>query len=355
MCVVGRQSVAADSVEAIKKELRAYVASTFDRIAGIDIEYIKTSHLQGKSASVSTHRFSMHGGDRERENQHRTSAYSEVKQFRHRCFSRRAAIMGAVAIKVPCTRKYIPAVRVGILQVEGRHCERTVLAALRTDSQFICRTLSTREICECGIHGIDVVVVPGGSALRQSDELGAPGRHELKQFVSRGGGYFGICAGAFLALAGDDRMLGLLNARHRRLQGTIRLPNWGSVSIERRPVGEVKIELTTLGRTVLSLSQVTWPQMYVGGPIMEVNLSRESSGCEGCAPPLVLARYISEQYAFDVQRGTMLDTPAIVYGRFGNGRVVVSGSHPEAIPESFSLMKRGVLLSAAGEDGLDSC
>lgn len=46
----------------------------------------------------------------------------------------------------------------------------------------------------------DVLLVPGGSAAVDARLLGETGRKAVRDFVWHGGGYCGVCAGAFLAL-----------------------------------------------------------------------------------------------------------------------------------------------------------
>lgn len=58
------------------------------------------------------------------------------------------------------------------------------------------------EECHEGDHRrvFDVLVVPGGSSVEYSLRLGEQGRAAVLRFIHHGGGYCGICAGAFLAL-----------------------------------------------------------------------------------------------------------------------------------------------------------
>ena len=55
---------------------------------------------------------------------------------------------------------------------------------------------------------IDVVVFPGGSSKKQSRILSGVGQRKLMEFVRDGGGFVGICAGAYLA---STRQMGLMN------------------------------------------------------------------------------------------------------------------------------------------------
>ena len=47
------------------------------------------------------------------------------------------------------------------------------------------------------IEGADGLLVPGGFAPHWSDALGDEGERIIKQIVSSGGGYVGLCAGAY--------------------------------------------------------------------------------------------------------------------------------------------------------------
>ena len=64
-----------------------------------------------------------------------------------------------------------------------------------------------------GLGEFDVAVFSGGSGGRQSGALGEAGRRAVREFVEEGGGYVGICAGAYLACSGFDWGVGVLNAR----------------------------------------------------------------------------------------------------------------------------------------------
>ena len=64
-----------------------------------------------------------------------------------------------------------------------------------------CGIAFSSEVCTGGLDGVHVLVVPGGSSLMDWRLLGKPGRWALRRFVEAGGGYVGICAGAFLGLA----------------------------------------------------------------------------------------------------------------------------------------------------------
>ena len=55
------------------------------------------------------------------------------------------------------------------------------------------------EIVSGALKDYDVIIFPGGSGMAQSLSLGEDGRAAVVDFVKNGGGYIGICAGAYLA------------------------------------------------------------------------------------------------------------------------------------------------------------
>jgi hypothetical protein len=84
---------------------------------------------------------------------------------------------------------------------------------LRPEDGFVCEPLSGEAIRAGRTQEFDVIIVPGGNMGQQSAALGGDGRDKLRDYVRSGGGYVGICAGAFLATTDDDSMLKLINAR----------------------------------------------------------------------------------------------------------------------------------------------
>ena len=81
----------------------------------------------------------------------------------------------------------------------------------------------------------DVVVFSGGSGSAQAEAIGEAGRKNVRDYVRSGGGYVGICAGAYLACSNFKWGLGILNA--------------GTVSNKwQRGQGFVDLQITEIGR-----------------------------------------------------------------------------------------------------------
>lgn len=61
-----------------------------------------------------------------------------------------------------------------------------------------CKIAVVTVITEKVLAYCDMFVMPGGDARMLQESIGATGAHLLKQYISRGGRYFGICAGMYL-------------------------------------------------------------------------------------------------------------------------------------------------------------
>jgi len=73
---------------------------------------------------------------------------------------------------------------------------RAIVAQLQKDGK--CSVITMDHIPTELITHFDAVIFPGGSARTQSETIGRGGREKIIEFVKNGGGYLGICAGAYL-------------------------------------------------------------------------------------------------------------------------------------------------------------
>jgi len=160
------------------------------------------------------------------------------------------------------------------------------------------------------LTNFDVVVFTGGSAGAQAKALGSIGRDKVKQFVERGGGYMGICAGAYLAMNGFDWGIPVLDA-------DLVSEKW------ERGEGNVKIELTAKGHEILHDTNQLFEVHYENGPLLKPAKSGKLPDFE------TLAVFRTELAGHGSPVGAMVNTPAIVSGTCGKGRVIVISPHPE--------------------------
>ncbi len=185
----------------------------------------------------------------------------------------------------------------------------------------------------------DVLIFPGGRAHKQADALGEQGRRAVKDFIRSGGGYVGICAGAFLASAQYEWSLGFVNTR--TLHGDREMPGIGIRSMADRGPGSVPIELTPEGRSVFGDGSGLLDVSFAGGPVFPGPM------CDDLPPCIPLAHYSDELANYTPQRGTMIGTPAIFAATFGAGRVISISPHPETTKGGEFLVRLAVL--ATGE------
>lgn len=69
-----------------------------------------------------------------------------------------------------------------------------------------------------------VLIIPGGYTSQYVSNLGPEGFENVRKLVGDGGGYIGICAGAYIAaprveLPGRPRGLGIINIKNHRRRG----------------------------------------------------------------------------------------------------------------------------------------
>ncbi len=167
-----------------------------------------------------------------------------------------------------------------------------------------------KDIAAGVLKDFDVVVFTGGSGHAEADAVTEKGREEVRQFVHGGGGYVGICAGAYLACSGFSWGIGVLNAK--------------TVSSKwRRGRGEVQIEATALGKETIGLATEKRAISYANGPIIKPDTRDDLPAFE------TLAHFRTELAENGSPVGAMVNSPAIVRAAFGKGRVITSSPHPE--------------------------
>jgi putative intracellular protease/amidase len=189
-------------------------------------------------------------------------------------------------------------------------------------------TLVKPEAIAAGaLKDYDVVVFSGGSGGTQAKSLGEAGREKVREFVRGGGGYVGICAGAYLACSNFDWGLGILNA--------------STVSSKwMRGSGFVETEVTVDGEPLLGQVKDRFLVRYNNGPIIKPGARADLPAYR----PLTLFR--TEVAKNGTPVGVMVNSPAQAVSTFGKGRVFISSPHPENTPGLEHLIPRGILWAA---------
>ena len=180
-------------------------------------------------------------------------------------------------------------------------------------------TVRGQDIRDGCLDNYDVLIWPGGHYPAYWGEVGLDGKAEIQEFVSRGGGYLGICAGAYYAA---DYMVWMDDAAYPppdyKVEGDeLNLDLFPGVAYG--PIFEIADRDTTYWAMVeINIVDQTHPitepmpnpmtMFYYGGPYLEPYDDANVS---------ILGRY------------DITGTPAIVACSYGEGRVFLIGPHGE--------------------------
>ncbi len=223
------------------------------------------------------------------------------------------------------------AIKVGIYLGPGspQHGVDNVINVLKPFPQVTAVILSDKEVGILNLRAFDVLVFPGGSGSGQSKGIGEAGLKNVRDFVNNGGGYVGICGGAYLACSNFSWSLGILNA--------------GTVSSKwRRGQAMLDLELMPDGPSLLGDVKGAFKVRYHNGPILK---PAERTDIPAYTPLTVFKTEVAEN---DTPVGVQVNSPAHVIASFGKGRVFISSPHPENTPGLENFIPRGIFW-AAGE------
>ena len=170
-----------------------------------------------------------------------------------------AAVMTLDADLLQAQQNAVPpaSIRVAVYEAKGvSDSVLEVLHDLKADTAVVVERISTDQILKDELNSFDVVVFSGGSGGAQGKSLGVDGREKVRSFIEDGGGYVGICAGAYLASADYDWSLHILDAK------VLDRNHWA------RGFGDVELKVSTVGQGNLSLPSDHTTVYYHQGPIL---------------------------------------------------------------------------------------
>jgi CubicO group peptidase (beta-lactamase class C family)/glutamine amidotransferase-like uncharacterized protein len=207
-------------------------------------------------------------------------------------------------------------VRVAVFQGDGvgPSAEDLISALENTGStELAVSRISAEQIRAGELPEFDVLVHPGGSGSKQGKALGESGRKAVTKFVRDGGGYLGVCGGAYLATNDYSWSLNLIDAK------CVDRRHWA------RGTGSVNIKLSPAASTLFGHAGDQMEIHYGQGPL----LGRPEWDDEDVPNYQSLAVYESEIAEKGAPKGVMKGTSAIVRARYGTGRVFCFSPHPE--------------------------
>jgi len=221
-------------------------------------------------------------------------------------------LMPGVPLRGQETPGAADSIRVAVFRVdENRELPTHVVEDLQRDSLIQPKAITAAEIQQGKLADFQVVLFPGGSGSAQGRKLDKLGREQVREFVSKGGGYVGICAGAYLASADYDWSLHLLDAK------VLDRRHWA------RGFGTVQLRVSAETGKHLGLKETEINCYYHQGPLLSPANRDDLPDFESWAA------FGSEVKKKGVPEGVMVGTTAIAACHFGRGRVLAISPHPE--------------------------
>ena len=191
---------------------------------------------------------------------------------------------------------------------------------LKSSSDVACDFLNAADVQAGKLAGYDVLVMPGGSGYDRYTQLGEEGFEKIRKYIREGGCYYGICAGIAMAL-NDPKRLRLIPYTREKT------PPRGGFS--------AAVKLNKRAEELLGVPAGTRYFRYHDGPLPAKGEPVPDSEYE------VLATFESELMQRGKASSPMYGMPAVVYGRYGKGKVLVSVMHPEYYPSTHDVLGAG--------------
>ncbi len=188
------------------------------------------------------------------------------------------------------------------------------------------RFVTESDIRRTDLDRPDLLVVSGGDGFEIAHSMGARGLERLRDFVSDGGTYVGVCAGAYLALPSSlepFRHFNISTTRIRNISGRGDLLDQDNPRISVR-YGSCAVYHPVRGPIVVEGQGISTEAPVYGGPVFD------EPGCDE-----VLFRYsgFTPETAFQTDRPTadslVLGSPAAIKVSHGKGRAFLLGPHLE--------------------------
>ena len=184
--------------------------------------------------------------------------------------------------------------------------------------------VEAEDIRKGTLNNVDVLIQPGGSGSKQGKQLEQSGRDSIREFIKRGGGYLGVCAGAYLSTSFYDWSLNILNAM------VMDRDHWA------RGSGDVVLKFSMEGKKFFNLDVDTLIVQYNQGPLLAPYFMEDIPDYKE------LAVFNSEIAEKGAPSGVMIGTTAIAQSTYGNGKVISISPHFEKREEQRIFIRKCV-------------
>jgi len=171
------------------------------------------------------------------------------------------------------------------------------------------------------------VLIPGGGGSLVAKALGEMGLANIEKFVAAGGGYVGICAGAFLPIKGYwgnlTERLQIVNAK------AVDIDHWN------RGSGLVTLEIVHNHPIFNGINSKKFQLQYYSGPVLTpANLP--------LPPYQELAVFRTDYHENGAKPGDMLGKTAILEAHYQKGKIILFSAHPELTEGKEMMLVRAI-------------
>ena len=187
--------------------------------------------------------------------------------------------------------------------------------------------LNAKDIRAGKLDGLQLLVCPGGGSTKQIAAMAEDGVARVKQFIEDGGSYLGICAGSYNTMNHKGRMELLPFDYNYAAAGKL---------------ADLAIDFNEEGAKLLGIKPGRHIARYHGGNIMH-----PTEPSDKMSDAKVLAVFKNSVSNYDKAPYNYMDTPSVVFGRYGKGKVLASSFHPESY-ESTHDIALGYVLALTG-------
>ena len=228
---------------------------------------------------------------------------------------------------------YLQPPKIAILDVGDTYTMHDVLKSMGFNYTII----SATEIANGALEkqNYDILILPPGSGTREASLLGKNGAIKVAEFLVKGGGLIGVCAGAYAVIKGYNDPTSQLQLVDATLKNW---PNWWLGT------GIVHLKVSDPENPVMYGFIDGFDAIYWNGPVL-IPYDLENNTVLGIdAPPYKeLAKFISTSHkpgAFSYGWGdfnqsyvdsVLANGSAIIQSYYGKGKIILFSVHPELL------------------------
>ena len=193
---------------------------------------------------------------------------------------------------------------------------RDIISILKNNGYIIDHSY---DICKVDLNNYDCIIIPGGTARIQQNDLGQEGINKILSFVSNGGNYIGICAGAYLGSFNEKKGVGI-----KLLQNQFFI--FGKqINLK----GKITLRINDDSCEWFDTNLIEFQCVYHNGAFWDIDkINKINKNIKDNNDKIKIIAKIKQGI-----NDKMKNKAAIICGKYGKGKVLLCGPHPEQTKE----------------------